>query len=160
MGAAPDPGVPKPERRQNVKVAGSRPAICDRNTNQDIVGRALGVLGKNIEVAVLLKYSRVHQLKLRCISSPAPVLRNQPPVRELTLRIFVERLQVGSGRSGIQIEILLLHVFAVVAFRAGQTEKPLLENRVTAIPESERKANPALTVSDAEQSVLAPAIRP
>src|SRR5947207_13621698 len=98
MGAAPDPGVPKPERRQNMKFAGFRPAICDRNTNQDIVGRALRVLGKNIEIAVLLKYSRVHQLKLRCVSSPTPVLRDEPPVRELSLRIFVERLQIGSGR--------------------------------------------------------------
>src|SRR5207302_6911756 len=104
--------------------------------------------------------SRVHQLKLRCISSPAPVLRDEPPVRELSLRIFVERLQIGSGRGGIQIKIFLLHVLAMVAFRTGQTEKPLLENRITAIPEGQRKANPALTISDAEQSILSPAISP
>src|SRR5207245_4618591 len=130
------------------------------NTNQDIVRRTLRVLGKNIEVAVLFKNSRVHQLKLRCISSPASVLRDELAIRKLGLRIFVERFQVGSCRRGIQIEIFLLHILAMVAFRAGQTEKPLFENRITAIPESQRKANPALTISDAEQSVLAPAIRP
>src|SRR6266853_3454742 len=114
MGAAPDPRVPKPERRQNVKLAGFRPASCDGNTNQYIVGRSLGVFGKNIEVAVPLKYFGVHQLKLRRISSPAPVLRDQSPVRKLGLRILVERLQVGSGRRGIQIKIFLLYVLAMV----------------------------------------------
>src|SRR6266487_136356 len=160
MRAAPDPGVPKPERRQKVKLAGFWPAICDSNTNQDIVGRAFRVLGKNIEIAVLLKNSRVHQFKLRCISSPAPILGDQLAIRKLGLRIFVERLQVGSRRRGIQIEIFLLDVLAMVALRTGQTEEPLFENWITAIPESQPNANPALTISDAEKSVLTPAISP
>src|SRR5216683_2501171 len=54
-----------------------------QESSQDIVRRALGVFGKNIEVPVAFKYSCIDKFKLRRISSPAPVLRDQSAVRKL-----------------------------------------------------------------------------
>ena len=54
----------------------------------------------------------------------------QPVIRKLALRILVQRLQIGMRRRGVEIEIALLDVFAVIALRTGQAEEPLLENRI------------------------------
>src|SRR5262245_22275399 len=63
------------------------------------------------------------------------------------------------GRRRVEIEIILLDILAVVAFRVGQSEKPFLENRVLAIPQRQRKAQALVVVGKTRQTVLAPAIR-
>src|SRR4030095_9801010 len=83
---------------------------------------------------------------------------DQSRVGKFHLWILVERLHVGMRRRRIEVEILLLHVLAVIALVAGETEKTLLQNRVATIPQSERKAQPAFTVRDAEQAILAPTV--
>ncbi len=62
-----------------------------------------------------------------------------------------------AGR-GVEIEVILFHVLAVVALIAGQTERPFLENRIAAVPQGERETQPLLLVADAAQTVLVPAI--
>ena len=44
------------------------------------------------------------------------------------------------GRSTVEIEVVLLDVFAVVALAIGQAEQSLLQNRVVAIPEGKSEA--------------------
>src|SRR4051812_32234040 len=46
----------------------------------------------------------------------------------------------------------------MVAFRVRQTECALLEDRVRAVPQRNREAQPLLLVRDAAQPILAPAI--
>jgi len=46
----------------------------------------------------------------------------------------------------------------VVALVAGQPEEALLEDRVVLVPERHRQAEATLTVGDAEEAVLAPAV--
>src|SRR5262249_26563466 len=58
----------------------------------------------------------------------------------------------------VEVEVVLLHVLAVVPFAVRETEETLLENGVPAVPEGERKADPLLVVGDAGQSVLPPAV--
>ena len=82
----------------------------------------------------------------------------QVPVRELALRIAVERLEVRAGRRRVEVGVDLLDVLAVVALRAGQPEQPLLEDRVATVPQRQREIEPATLVGDPEQAVLAPAI--
>ena len=41
-----------------------------------------------------------------------------------------------------QIEVALLDVLAVVALVAGEAEHPLLQDRITCVPEREREADP------------------
>ncbi len=53
---------------------------------------------------------------------------------------------------------MLLHVLAVIPFRAGQTEKAFLEDRVGAVPKRQPEAEAALPIADPEQTVLAPPV--
>ena len=62
-------------------------------------------------------------------------------------------------RSAVEVEVILLHVLAVIALAVGQTEQALLEDGILAIPEREREAEPLVVVGDSSQSVLAPVIR-
>ena len=61
------------------------------------------------------------------------------------------------GRVG-EVEVVVLDVFAVVAFLVGQSEGSLLEDRVLTVPESNGKTQAALVIADAEQSILTPAV--
>ena len=83
---------------------------------------------------------------------------DQVGVGERRLRILVEVLHVRVGRRAVEVEVVLLDVLAVVALAVGQAEQPLLEDRVLAVPEGQREAEPLLVVGDAGQAVLAPAI--
>ena len=107
---------------------------------------------------MVVEDARVEQFELRVLSAPPAVLFDQAGVRELGLRILVEGLQVRRGGRRVQVEIALLHVFAVVAFGVGQAEQALLEDRVPAVPEGQGKAEPALAVGDPQQPVFAPAV--
>jgi hypothetical protein len=62
-------------------------------------------------------------------------------------------------RSAIEIEVVLLDVFAVIAFVVGEPEEALLQDGVLAVPERERKAEDLAVVRDARKSVLPPPIR-
>src|SRR5206468_4210533 len=57
------------------------------------------------------------------------------------------------------VVVKFLHVLAVIALAVGEAEEALLQNRVLAVPQRERKAEPALVVAHAGDSVFAPAIR-
>ena len=74
------------------------------------------------------------------------------------LRILVEVLHVRVARHVVEVEVVLLHVLAVIALVAGQAEHPLLEDRVGAVPQREREAQLLLVVADAGDAVLAPAV--
>ena len=58
----------------------------------------------------------------------------------------------------VQVEVILLDIFAMVALGAGQAEQPLLEDGVLPAPERQRETEPLLVVADAGQAVLIPAI--
>ena len=60
----------------------------------------------------------------------------------------------------VEIEVVLLHVLAVIPLAAREPEQALLENRVVAVPESHRQAEPSVVVGDPADSVLAPPVRP
>jgi hypothetical protein len=53
-----------------------------------------------------------------------------------------------SGRT-VDIEVLLLHVLAMIALVAVQAEEAFFEDRVAAVPHSDRKANVLMAVADA-----------
>jgi len=78
----------------------------------------------------------------------------------LRLRVLVERLHVRVGGGGIEVEVLLLHVLAVIALVIRETEEALFQDGIAAVPKGEREAEPPFTVADAQQAVLAPAIGP
>src|SRR5215469_10628062 len=62
------------------------------------------------------------------------------------------------GGGTVKKVVVLLHILTMIAFRAGQAEEPLLENRVSLIPQAERETQPALFVTDTQQTIFAPAV--
>ncbi|OPZ01129.1 MAG: hypothetical protein BWZ10_03513 [candidate division BRC1 bacterium ADurb.BinA364] len=158
VAAAPGPGVAEPERRQDMNRRARIGAVGDFDADQNVVGRILGVFDEDIEIAPAVERPCVVDLELRLAQAAPGVFLDQSGVREFGLGIFVERFEVGMRRSGIEIIIALLDILAVVALRAGQAEKPLLEDRIAFVPQRQREAEPAFAVADAEQPILAPAI--
>ena len=74
------------------------------------------------------------------------------------MRIFIQCLQVGRGRGRIEVEIALLDVLAVVTLVAGQSEQPLLQNRIASVLQRESEAQAASAVADPQQPILSPAV--
>ena len=50
------------------------------------------------------------------------------------------------GRA-VDVEVVLLHVLAVVALAVGEPEQPLLQDRVALVPQRQREAQPLLVVA-------------
>ena len=100
----------------------------------------------------------VDQLELRGPAIPPAVLLDQPRVRERRLGILVEHLHVGVRRRGVEVEVVLLDVLAVIALAAGEPEEALLEDRIAPVPQGQREAEPPVVVGDPGDPVLAPAV--
>src|SRR5215831_9627929 len=58
----------------------------------------------------------------------------------------------------VDIEVVLFHVFAVVAFTVGEPEQPLFQYRISLVPQGERKAKSLGVVRDPGETVFPPAI--
>ena len=111
-------------------------AVTGRDANENIFVAALRILGKNVEVPVFSKHSCVVELKLRFAATTLAIFLCQCLVRKLCLRILVEHLHIAVRGRGIQIEVILFHVLAVITLVSRQTKKPLFQDRVAAIPQS------------------------
>ena len=74
MGAAPDPGVAVPERGKEMELGGLRPTVGDGDLDEDVLASVFGVLGKHVPVLVLVKDTRVLQLKLGVLMTTPAVL--------------------------------------------------------------------------------------
>src|SRR5262249_39936179 len=61
---------------------------------------------------------------------------------------------------GIEWPPVLLDVLTVVALRAGESEQPLLDDRVVAVPHRQSEAQVLPAIADTTEAVLPPAIRP
>jgi len=84
---------------------------------------------------VLIEHAGVEKLILHVVAV-APVVRlQQVGVGKDQLGIFVEILHVGASRSIVKVKVLLLDVFAVVAFAVGQSEESLPKDWVPSVPE-------------------------
>ena len=156
--SVPGPLVAEPERRQNVQFRGFRAAIANGDLNEQVLGGRLGILHEDIEVTIFVKDAGVDQFVLELVTAPAAVGLDEVGVGEGGLGILVEVLHVRVRRRTIEIEVVLLDVFAVIAFGVGQAEEALFQNGIGAVPEGQGEAESLLVVGDAGQPVLAPAI--
>src|SRR5262249_10628547 len=86
------------------------------------------------------------------------VLLDEARVRELRLRVLVQRLHVRVRRRRVEVDEALLHVLTVIAFGAGEAEPPLLQDRIAPVPQRDGEADAPLAIGDAKQAVFAPAI--
>ena len=125
---APRPRVAIPQVRQDVEGRGFRPAIDRRDATEDVLLSGFGVLDDDIEITARREglAQRVRQLELRFFAAPGAVLGDQLLVREGDLGVFVEHLHIGMGGRVIQVEIVFLHVLAVVALVAIESKEAAL----------------------------------
>ncbi len=158
--AGPGPGVPEPQGRQQVQGCLVGAAVVRGDLDQQVVGTGLGVLDEHVEVAVLVEDAGVEEfVRSLEVTAPArPVGGLEVLVRELRLGVFVQVLHVRVGGCAVEVEVVLLDVLAVVSLGVGEAEHPLLEDRVAAVPQGEREAQPLFVVADARDAVLAPAV--
>ena len=156
--ASPRPCIAKPHRWQNVQWRRVGSAIVDGDADQQIFGLFLRVFHCDVEIPIVVEGVGIAEFEFAFIPSAAAILFHQRGIRKGALRILVQRLEVRRGRRRVEVVVALLHVLAVIAFRARQPEQPLFENRVLFIPERQRKTETALSIRNAEQAILAPAI--
>ena len=135
-------------------------AIVDRELDEDVLRRFLGVLNEHVEVTVLVEDPGIDQLIFELVLSSAPVRFHEVGIRERRLGILVQVLHVRVRGRAIQVEVVLLDVLAVIALGVGEPEESLLKDRVRAVPERQGKAEPLLVIGDAGQAVFAPAVGP
>ena len=126
--------------------------------NQHVLRRRFGVFHEDIEVAVFIEHTRVEQLIFRLAAAAVAVRRNQIAVWVGRLRVLVEVLHVGVGWRRIEIEVVFLHILAVIPLAVVQPKQPFLENRIFAIPQRQRKAEPLAVIGDAAQAIFPPAV--
>jgi hypothetical protein len=117
-----------------VQIGRLRPTVLRRNPHEDVFGAPFGVLHEDVEVPVLVEDARVEQLVLHFLAGTAAIGLDQVTVRIGRLRVLVEILHVRVRRRAVEIKVVLFDVFAVIAFAVGQSEQPLLENRIPAVP--------------------------
>ena len=156
----PRPRVAIPERRQQVERRPPRGRDCVAVMRiEDVVGR-----GTSRTRPTTSKYRSSSKTPVS-ISSNSGARRprrrfsaDERVVGKRRLRVLVEVLHVRVGRRGVEVEVVLLHVLAVIALDAGQPEEALLQDRIAAVPERQREAEPCVVVADAGDPVLAPAV--
>ncbi len=154
------PGVPEPERRQELQPGSVGPPIGDRHRDEQVVGSGLRVLHDHVEVPVVVEHAGVDQLVLEVVPAPGSVGGHEVLVGVCRLRVLVEVPHVRVGRRVVEVEVVLLDVLAVVALAVRETEQPLLEDGIGAVPQRECEAQLLVVVGDAGQAVLSPPVGP
>ena len=155
---APRPGIAKPQGRQDPQPGRFRPAVVDGDADEHVFRTLLGVLHEHVEVPVLIENAGVEEFVLEVFPRSSAVGLDQVPVGKLALRVLVQILHVRVRRRAVDVEVVLLHVLAVVALAVGESEEALLQDRVALVPQRQRKAQPLLVVADSAETVLAPLV--
>ncbi len=154
----PRPAVAEENLRQQRQPRRVGPAIGRRHAHQDVFDVVFGVFDLDVEIFVALERAGVDQLELALIQTAPRVFLAQLFIGEARLRIFVEHAHVGVARRAVEVEVKLLDVLAVVALQVRETVQPLFQDRVGAVPQRQRQAEPLPIVAETGDAVLSPAI--
>ena len=120
----------------------------------------LGVLDEYIKIAIAVEDAGIKQLILHVAAVACPIGLDQVPVWKGLLRILVQILHVRVSRSAVQIIVVFLDIFAVIALTVGESEQAFLQDGVLAVPHGQGEAQQLLVIADASQPVLTPVISP
>src|SRR5208283_2637215 len=157
---APGPGIPEPQGWQEMQRRQFRPAIDRRYFYKDIFDITLRVFHEDIEITVSLKNAGVQQFKLWCVAPPPLILLQQLSIGKLCLGIFVKHAHVTVRGCGIEVEVVLLYIFAVISLLACQPEHAFFQDGVAAVPECQSETDHLVAVAQATNPVFSPPIGP
>jgi hypothetical protein len=155
----PPPDISEPDRRQDVQRRRLWTSIRHGEPNQDVFRVGLRVFRFDIEVLVVIEDTRIDQLELGIVPCAARVLLQQPFVWIRRLRVLVEEAHVRVRGRVVQVEVILLDVLPMIAFRVRDSEQPLFQDAITAVPQCQREADLLVAIGDSREAVLAPSIR-
>ncbi|MFZ0789221.1 MAG: hypothetical protein WAM94_06335 [Chromatiaceae bacterium] len=88
----------------------------------------------HIPVAVVVEGAAVVQADRGVGTAAAGVFLHQPARGKFALGVFVEIAQPAMGGRGIQVEVALLNVLAMVALVACESEQTFLEDAIASVP--------------------------
>jgi len=129
------------------------------DANREVLEVRFRVFDHDVEVAIVVEDAGVDELVLGAGTVARAVAVDQLLVRKCALRILVEQAHVRVRRRVVDVKVVLLDVFAVVALRRVHAEEALFQMRVGLVPERRREAQHLITIGDAGDAVFAPAIR-
>src|SRR5437879_320486 len=155
---APGPSVSKPKLRQDVQSGGFRPAIHRGDSNENVFDAGFGILDENVKIAVPGKNTCVEQFKLRLTTAATLVLLQQGFVRKFRLRIFVEHAHVAVRGCRVEVKVVFLDVFAVIALISRKAEKPFFQNGVASIPQRQPETDHLMAVADPAEAIFSPTV--
>src|SRR6185503_17099583 len=123
----------KPDSRQQMQFRGNRSTIGRSDSNQNVLGAALGIVHKDVEVSIVVEDTGVDEFKLGRTPVSRATAKHEFSIRERRLRVFVQVPHVGMRRSTVQVVVVVFNIFTVVAFVAGESENAFLQNWVAAV---------------------------
>src|SRR6266567_5814605 len=133
-------------------------AIVRGDTNENVFRGSLGILDDDIKITVFVEDTRIQQLKLRFFFRTAPIFFQQLSIGVSALRIFIKEFHVGVRGRAVEMEVILLHIFAVISFVARQAEETFLEDGIGLVPKCKTKTDELMAVTDPGKAILVPAI--
>ena len=154
----PGPGVAEPGGGQHVDGFGLRAGVGDLDGHQQVIRAGLGVVHFGDPVPVVVERAGVEQLVLGLVPVTAGIGVDQVLIGVRALRVVVAPPVPGVAGHGVQVPPVLLDVLAVVALRAGQPERALLQDRIPPVPQRQPQAQPLLDVAEPGQAVLTPPV--
>src|SRR5262249_52946376 len=101
----------------------------------------------------------VEQLILGGLFVALPVGFDEGDVWVLGLWILVEVLHVRVSWRAIEVEVVFLDVLAMIPLAVSQPEQSFLEDRITPVPQRQRKAEQLAIIGDTGDPVLTPPVR-
>ena len=131
---APRPGIAEPKLRQQVQRRLIWSPIVDGDLGEDVLRTRFEVLHEDIPVTVAIDNAGINQLVLFIPQAASRVLFRQASVREFTLRILVEHLEIRMRWRRVEVVVIFLYVLAMVTLAVTQAEQSLLQDRIPAIP--------------------------
>ncbi len=90
----PRPCIPEPQRGQQGQLSTFRPPVRDMDPHEEFFWCRLGILHHHIEIAILIKHTRINELVFSVASSTTAILLSQLGIRKLALWILIQILHV------------------------------------------------------------------
>jgi hypothetical protein len=136
-----------------------RTTIAHFDAYADVFRARLGILNKDVKIALGIEDARVEQFILHLLIPQLPTLLNELLIGIGLVGIFIQILHVGMRWRRVEVEIIFLHIFAVIGLRWDQAKQPLFQNRIFAVPQRQGKRQDLVAVTDTGKPILTPTVR-
>src|ERR1700733_1859319 len=123
--ATPSPSIAEPQLKKQVQFSRLRAAIVNGYLDQDVVRGSVEILDENVPVAIFIETSGIDQFELIVLKTAAAILIHQLRVWVGSLGVLIKHFEIGMVWRGVEVVIVFLDVFTVVALAVGKAEQPL-----------------------------------